>query len=390
MKKYLIIFAAVFFFSTGISYLVFSKGGAGGQTGTKITAPADTSQTASFSPFKIKPGEAEDEACPLNGEMRTKTEKDWWSRHRPLGIMIENHIEARPQSGVSRADIVYEAVAEGGITRFLAVYYCQDAPVVGPVRSARTYYLDFISPYADYPLYAHVGGANTPGPADAISQIGEYGWNQFNDLNQFSVGFPTFWRDYERLGRPVATEHTMYSTTTKLWNLAKEERDLTNVDEESNSWDKYFTPFTFKEDDKETGAISPSYYFWGSILKDDYAVKWKYDSANNAYLRFNGSKPHLDLNTNKQLEAKNVVVLYMTEDHADDGYEGNQHLLYGTEGSGEMILFRDGKKIEGTWEKKDRESQFEFSDKAGSAIKLNRGVIWFSVLPEGTPVEDAS
>lgn len=388
MKKYLAVFIIVYFLSTGVSYAVFSKsqGGTSSEQVTEVKPPEDTGASATFSPFKIQPGEPKTEECPINGAMRTKTEKTWWSMHRPLGIMIENHIDARPQSGLSRADVVYEAVAEGGITRFLAIYYCQDAPFVGPVRSARTYYLDFLSPYADYPLYAHVGGANIPGPADALSQIGEYGWNQLNDLNQFSVGFPTFWRDYERLGRPVATEHTMYSTTTKLWNYAEKLRKLTEVDVEGNRWDANFTPPEFKEDGKSTSTVSPSYPFWTGMFKNEYTVKWKYDPTTNSYMRFNGGKEHLDLNTNKQLTAKNVIVLFMTEERANDGYEGNLHLLYGTQGTGKMLFFQDGKEIEGAWSKKDRESQFKFTDSNDSAIKFNRGMIWFSVLPIGTTV----
>ena len=171
------------------------------------------------------------ESCPLNGAMYSKQQRDWWEKHRPLGIMIENHQESRPQSGLDSADIVYEAVAEGGITRFLSIFYCQDAGIVGPVRSARTYFLDFISEYGDSPLYTHVGGANTPGPANALGQIEDYGWQGYNDINQFSVGFPTFWRDYERLGHPVATEHTMYSTTQKLWDVAKS-RGLSATDKD--------------------------------------------------------------------------------------------------------------------------------------------------------------
>jgi len=76
----------------------------------------------------------------------------------------------------------------------------------------------------------------------------------------------------------------------------------------------------------------------------------------------------------------------MTEERANDGYEGNLHLLYDTQGTGEMLFFQDGKKIEGNWSKKDRESQFKFTDGNGNEIKFNRGMIWFSVLPTGTTV----
>ena len=180
--------------------------------------------------------------------------------------------------GLSGADAIYEAVAEGGITRFLAIFYCQDAGEVGPVRSARTYFIDFMSEYGNYPLYAHVGGANQPGPADALGQLDTYGWTGYNDLNQFSIGFPTFWRDYGRLPN-VATEHTMYSSVDKLWDYAATTRKLTNVDENGKSWDTNFVPYTFTDDaPASTRPISQSIHleFWQSA-GSDYFVDWKYD-----------------------------------------------------------------------------------------------------------------
>src|SRR5438105_14884108 len=149
--------------------------------------------------------------------MLTKSQKALWEKRRPLGVMIENHTEARPQSGLSSADVVYEAVAEGGITRFMGVYYCKDSiKYVGPVRSARVYYIDLLSEYGSYPLYTHVGGANcnkTTGsgcengaPADALGKLEDLGWFGYNDLN--FIPFPVMWRDYERLPN-VATEHTV-------------------------------------------------------------------------------------------------------------------------------------------------------------------------------------
>src|SRR3989344_100901 len=129
------------------------------------------------------------EPCPISGQLFSKQQRQWWEEHRPLGIMIENHEESRPQSGLSKADVIYEAVAEGGITRFLAVFYCgasAEDVQVGPVRSARTYFLDWISEYGISPLYVHVGGANCDpstgsgcaggAKADALGQIQKYGW----------------------------------------------------------------------------------------------------------------------------------------------------------------------------------------------------------------------
>ena len=93
------------------------------------------------------------EECPLNGAKFSKQQKKWWEQHRPLGIMIENHEQSRPQSGISFADVIYEAVAEGGITRFLGIFYCEDAPRVGPVRSARIYFIDLLSVFFEVKPY---------------------------------------------------------------------------------------------------------------------------------------------------------------------------------------------------------------------------------------------
>lgn len=373
----IILTIVVYGLSALISYFVFSQKGL-------MQAPVKPPTTAGGIEGQVAfdPELPKTEACPLNGELYSKQQKEWWEKHRPLGIMIENHQETRPQSGISFADTVYEAVAEGGITRFLAVFHCQDAGIVGPIRSARTYFLDFISEYGDHPLYVHVGGANQPGPADALSQIDTYGWEGYNDMNQFSIGFPTFWRDYNRLGRTLATEHTMYSTTDKLWQYAAKSRDLTDKDREGTPWDEGFTKYSFKDDenlDKRGASQNLHLEFWSSDSR--YFVDWKYDKASNTYKRSSGGAVHKDKNTDKQISAKNVVVLFMTERNANDGYINNLHLLYGTKGTGDAEVFMDGKKIEGTWRKDRRTSRTLLFDSKGAQIKLNKGLIWFSILP---------
>jgi hypothetical protein len=322
------------------------------------------------------------EPCPLNGAKYSTQQRQWWEKHEPLGVMIENHQDARPQSGLSFADVVYEAVAEGGITRFAAIFYCQDAPQVGPVRSARTYFLDFLSEYGEYPLYAHVGGANADGPADALSQLDTYGWTGYNDMDQLSIGFPVFWRDYDRLGHTVATEHTMYSTTSKLWDYAKTNRNITNLVKDGVSWDKNFTAYQFK-DDATASELYASQTIHLELWSSDpsYFVDWVYDKKNNAYLRKNGGTVHIDKDTNKQLSAKTIVVLKMQESHANDGYEDNIHLLYQDKGSGQAYVFMDGKQTQATWKKNGRTSRTLLYDTAGKQIAFDRGTIWFTVLP---------
>jgi hypothetical protein len=278
-------------------------------------------------------------------------------------------------------------VAEGGITRFLAVFYCKasaEEVQVGPVRSARTYFLDFASEYGDFPLYAHVGGANTPGPANALGQIANYGWvKKGNDLNQFAIGFPTFWRDYERLGHPVATEHTMYSTTEKLWEVAQK-RGLTDLDRDGNPWNKKFIKWQFKEDQARPAGRSPQFSFWNGYA--DYQVKWEYDPATNFYQRLNGGKIHQDQNNEEQLAAKNVILIFAKESRANDGYENNLHLLYKIRGEGRALVFQDGEAVESTWSKKDRQDRMIFKDSRDREIKFNRGPIWLELLPTGAEV----
>lgn len=379
-KKILtIVFAVlVYLVSTGASYFLFSKT----ISSQPATSPLPPPVVGSSGQLTFDNNLPKTQACPLNGALYSKQQEQWWQKHRPLGVMIENNVDARPQSGLSGADVIYEAVAEGGITRFLALFYCQDAGEVGPVRSARTYYIDFLSEYGNSPLYAHVGGANQAGPADALSQLDTYGWTGYNDMNQFSIGFPTFWRDYDRLGHVAATEHTMYSTVQKLWDFGATSRGLANVDKNGKSWDTNFVPYQFSDDAPVSARPSSQNIhleFWTG--GSDYYVDWAYNPKTNLYNRSNGGKPHIDTDTKKQLTAKNVVILEMVEDNANDGYENNVHLLFQDIGTGKAVVFKDGKRINGTWTKNSRTGRTIVRDASGNQIKFDAGLIWFEILP---------
>lgn len=373
---FLVILSVVIFgASTSLSYTLFSRVTSSVSVSKEGQALLPTPANA----LVEDPNEPKTESCPLNGNMHTKKAQEFWSKRRPLAVMIENHVESRPQSGLTSADIVYEAVAEGGITRFMAIYYCNLADIqVGPVRSARTYYLDWLGEYDA--LYAHVGGANTPGPADALGQLIKYG---VKDLNQFSIGFPVFWRDYQRLGRPVATEHTMYSTTAKLWDVGAK-RGWTASDSAGINWDKNFVSWKFKESKSEGNTSDIKVRFWES--QGGYDVEWVYDAASNSYRRKNGGSDHLDLNSNAQINAKVIVVQFQRETNANDGYPGNVHLLYGTTGSGKALIFQNGTATEGKWIKSSRTARSKYVDKNGKEIEFNIGQIWIQTVPEGSKI----
>jgi hypothetical protein len=383
-KKIALLASFVIFILSGITTFSFFSAERGMSFLSPISYKAPMSENITAE--NVVNSEPKTEECPLNGQMLSKTERNIWEVQRPLGVMIENHKQARPQSGLSSADIVYEAVAEGGITRFLAIFYCQNAPYVGPVRSARMYFIRFLEGYGQYPLYAHVGGANTEGPANALGYINELGWSSYNDMNQFSVPFPYFWRDYERL-KNVATEHTVYTSTKKLWQYAKDKRNLTNVDEKGVRWDKGFVPWKFEDDAKTAdrgNVVKIDFGFWDN-LASDFSVVWSYDVKTNSYKRTNGGVPHLDKNTGKQLEAKNIVVMFAKESPANDGYEGG-HLLYKNIGSGDMLFFKNGQVIKGTWSKETEEDNIKFFDNSGKEISIVRGQVFIEMLPIGNKV----
>ena len=321
-------------------------------------------------------GGTKDRECPINGVKYTKAREDQWTNRRPLGVMIENHVDARPITGLSRADTVYEAVAEGGITRFLAIYLCQDAGDIAPIRSARTYFLDWVSEYDA--AYAHVGGANTPGPADALGQIRDYG---IKDMDQFGIGFPTYWRGTDKLA-----PHNVHSTTKKLWDAA-EERKFGAKDEKGNRWDKNFQKWQFKDDaaldarGDQKPIVVP---FWGQ--QPDYTVTWQYDKNADVYKRSQQNAVQTDPATQEQLSAKNIVIQFEAEKKANDGYPDG-HMLYGTTGSGSALIFQDGKAIKGKWIKNSRTSRTKYTGSSGKEIEFNRGLIWIETIPVGNQVE---
>jgi len=118
--KILLIGIVAYVISTVVSYLVFSNLSSSGQSKVITPIPETAKGKEGQTLFDDKLPKTEE--CPLSGAMYSKQQRSWWEKHRPLGVMIENHLDARPQSGISSSDVVYEVVAEGGITRFLVLF----------------------------------------------------------------------------------------------------------------------------------------------------------------------------------------------------------------------------------------------------------------------------
>ncbi len=320
-------------------------------------------------------------ACPLNGQMYPVSYEDIWKTRRPLAVMIENHLDSRPLSGLSYADVVYEAVAEGGITRQMGLFLCDIAGqniTLAPVRSARIYYTKIVTEYDA--LYNHVGGAgNCDDPtvderAKALCFIRR---NKIKDMDQFGLDFKACHRLTNRLDREVAYEHTMGCFTEELYKVAVK-RDWQNDGE----WGKTYVSWKFKDPATDSGLVSDiSFDFWKS--KTDYSVAWKYDKTNNGYSRINGGIVVTDLNTDDPIMAKNVVIQFVRETGPLDEH---LHMDYQVIGTGKAIVFQDGKAILGTWSRATQGARTKFMSE-GKEIVFNKGQIWIELVPDGNIVE---
>jgi hypothetical protein len=273
---------------------------------------------------------------------------------RPVtGIMIENSPDARPQSGLQDAGVVYEAIAEGGITRFLALFQESTPQYIGPVRSLRPYYIDFAAPFQA--SIVHVGGS-----PDALSEVRN---GNYRDLDQFFNG-----AYFTRISARPAP-HNVYTSFAKLDALNQSKGYTSSL----------FTGWPRKADKKI--AVPTAKTIDLSISSPLYYAHYDYDPATNTYLRSEGGAPHLNLvsSTDKggvRLQPKVAIALVMDYSLASDG----KHSVYGDTGNGTAYIFQDGGVTVGAWQKGDTTSQIEFQDASGQPLKLNAGQTWLTLV----------
>ncbi|OGM79021.1 hypothetical protein A2382_01230 [Candidatus Woesebacteria bacterium RIFOXYB1_FULL_38_16] len=396
-------FLGLFMISTGTSWMIFS-----------YLLKSDSVETTAVTGTRLEKQRAKiaelpkTEECPINGQMFSKVEKEIWEGRRPLTAVVENHLDARPQSGLSAADVVYEFVAEGGITRFLSIFHCaasgQDLKIA-PVRSARFYFVNLASEYGADPIFLHIGGANNicndcPGgvkprgtvdpKVNVYALLTKIGWmrGQYgNDFNgEQNVGYPVVMRDRNRLSddTEAAWEHSLVAFIDKVHDEAAK-RGFGALDEKGESWDSEFEKWKFIDGKALSSpkASEISFMFWEN--KPEYDVKWTYDSSTNSYKRTNGDKPFVDWEfKNKQIEAKNVVIQFVAETGPVDK---EFHMYYEVVGNGRALVFQNGDVIEGTWKKPSRTERTIFYDNAGREISFVRGLIWIEGMPKANDIE---
>lgn len=294
-----------------------------------------------------------DGACLAKGE----TEK------YPVAVMIDNKEEAWPWSGLSYAGLVFEAPVEGGITRFLAIYTTdKNIEKIGPVRSVRPYYIDWAEEFGA--ILAHVGGS----PA-ALDDIQNNKKISPLDLDEYRWGGIYFWRAKERIA-----PHNTY-TSSELLDKVREERK--KDEPKFDFWEFKNDDFVSERGDVKNIQIKLSIY-------PQYDAVWEYDKERNEYRRkiLNNYAKDED---GRMILAKNVAVL-ATDIEIIDAISRREIT---TVGSGDALIFQDGKKIEARWEKQSADARIFFFDLDGNEIKFNRGTTWVEVVDDLTKVTES-
>jgi len=280
-----------------------------------------------------------------------------------VGVMIENYLEAQPLAGVSKASIVYEAPVEGNIPRFLALYAVGDAvPEVGPVRSARPYYLDWLSEYGDA-MYMHVGGSN-----EALEKIKTY--NIF-DINEFYNG-ARFWRAKDR----YAPHNTF--TSSERWQKAYADLSQKRNQTTYTGWN--FDGQTECTVSTSTACVQKISF---SYVPGVYEVEWKYNAEKKVYERYQNGTLHKDKD-GQIMVAHTILVQHADMDILDE--VGRRKIM--TIGEDKVEVYSLGNKIFGTWKKETRQSRTEWFDESGESIPLSSGKIWVEVVPTGIVVSN--
>jgi hypothetical protein len=302
-------------------------------------------------------GERPPVECPLTGQ---EARNDRLAGRTPVAVKIENIAESRPQAGLNQADLVYEQPVEGGITRFIAIYHCRNAQRLGPIRSARNADPVVLRQFGE-PAFAYSGAVQ-----QVVQAVAATGTIQ-------DIGFDNAPQLYEQ-DPSRSAPHNLYSSTQTLLGAAAR-RDV--------------PPEPVFEYDEEPPAQEASRRAREVHLDFSPAadVFWTYRPGRGIYVRSHDGTPHT-LEDGSQVQTDNIVV--MVVDLRDTGIvdaAGNPSMEPVVVGSGTAYLIRDGRVVEGTWERDDQVDVTRFLDADGDAIPLAPGRTWVELFPSDRDVE---
>lgn len=281
----------------------------------------------------------------------------------PMAIVIENLSSIRPQSGLTQADVVYEFLAEGGITRFLAVFASNDVnkpDLIGPVRSLRSYMIP-VGLELLAPIY-HVGGA-----PNALELAKEW---KMRDVNQF-FDSKYFWRDSSVNGQ--GAPHNMWTRMPEIKYAVRDHGWPQDDGKNIQAWK--FRDEALIDERGDVGTIMVRF------SSGSYNVEWIYDKTKNRYTRNQAGIEQTDRNNKKPVTARNIVVQYC-QINSISGDDKGRIDVKNDAGEGPALVFNDGRVTEATWKKKDRNSRTIFYDKAsGEEMRFIPGNFWIEVPP---------
>lgn len=326
---------------------------------TPTTRPSPPTPSPTPPPSNALSAQPSEVVCPLCGK---PANEDFQFNLRPIAVKVDNAPPARPQSGLSQACIVYEYLAEGGITRLIALYHREAADtVIGPVRSTRMVDIDLIPQYQA--IFGFVG--SSPRVARALARSG------IHDLDEFK-NRGAYYR--------TSSREAPYSTYTSIHRLqqAAVARD----------WDKpvYVESNVFSPNPPPAALTAAAI----AIPYPHSSVEYRYDSERGSYLRFLAREPHIDANEGRQIEVTNVVVQYVRQwatDFVEDA-GGAPSLQIEVIGEGKAEVFRDGVAISGRWVQRSPSQRTQYLDEMGKPIPLKPGSTWISLVPTDMEVKN--
>ncbi len=274
-------------------------------------------------------------------------------RSRRFAVMIDNHPNALPQSGLDKAAIIWEALVEGGLTRYMAVFASSsDVPEIGPVRSARPYFLDWAKEFDA--AYVHVGGSD-----EALKLLA--GPANLDNVDEFAYG-STFWRDAAR-----SAPHNAYTSIPKLKALA--EKKIWHLDSKT-------ADTTLRSDAVSAGPAATTIDV--SYARGGQQAEFRYDAATKTYRRYVNDRL-VKTRDNAPLAPATLVEIELDSTPGKDPFDKGLQAMK-TASGGKAVVFRNGVAIEGTWKKSAADAPMVIADAEGKKIAFAFGQVWYSVV----------
>lgn len=279
---------------------------------------------------------------------------------RPMAVKVANDPGARPQWGISEAEVVFEHLTEGGVTRFTCLYVMSDAIRVGPIRSARLVDVDLITEFDA--LFAHVGGS--PPVREHLQDLG------LLDQDEFFYGPEggPYFRTTDRLA-----PHNVFINLSKFRDAGLEIGLPDTV---------ALAPTIFYTSEPELGTVKIITVPTLTNSVNTYQSRYEFDHEARLYNKFQADAPHIDGATGTQITVANVIVQYtnIIETEYEEDFLGNKSLAIDTVGEGEVLIFRDGLSLNGRWIRQNPKDRTRYYYGDGKPIMLRPGHTWIHLL----------